>query len=74
MKKNIKIDTPFITLQSLIKFSGISVTGGEAKAMVESGLIMVNGLVCTLRGKKLYPGDTVEGEGFDPIVIEGDRK
>ena len=46
-----------------MKFSGLCSTGGEAKIAVEEGAVKVNGAVCTQRGKKLRPGDTVELDG-----------
>ena len=55
----IKITTEFIKLQDLLKLAGAVYTGGEAKAMVQDGFVRVNGEVCTMRGKKIRPGDTV---------------
>ena len=42
-------------------------TGGEANTAVLEGLVKVNGEVCTMRGKKIYPGDTVlfQGESLE---------
>ena len=54
------ISTPFIKLDSALKFSGIAETGGHAKMLVEEGSIRVNGEACLVRGKKLYPGDNFE--------------
>ena len=56
----VKIATEFIKLDALLKFSGVMETGGEAK---EAGKVRVNGEVCTMRGKKLRPGDVVELSG-----------
>lgn len=56
---NIAIRTEFIKLDSLIKLAEIAPTGGVAKIMVAEGMVLVNGEVCTMRGKKLRPGDTV---------------
>jgi ribosome-associated protein len=56
----IKITTPFIKLDQLIKFAGISFDGAEAKEMVLQGLVMVNGETELRRGRKLYKGDTVQ--------------
>ena len=55
----IEITTEFIKLDSLLKFAGIVAVGGEAKFMVTSGAVFVNGEVCTMRGKKIRPGDMV---------------
>lgn len=55
----IKITTEYIKLDQLLKFAGAAVTGSDAKEMVITGKASVNGEVCTMRGKKLRPGDTV---------------
>ncbi|MCQ2405615.1 MAG: RNA-binding S4 domain-containing protein [Oscillospiraceae bacterium] len=55
----IEIHSEFIKLDSFLKFAGCVGTGGEAKTVVSDGLVKVNGEICTMRGKKLYPGDTV---------------
>ena len=59
----IEITTEYIKLQDLLKLAGLTYTGGEAKVMVQEGLVTVNGEVCTMRGRKIRPGDTVEVEG-----------
>ena len=64
MKKDkISIETEYIKLDSLLKLSGLCETGGEAKLAIEDEEVLVNGEVCTMRGKKLRPGDTVELDG-----------
>lgn len=63
MEERIKIGTSFIKLQDLLKFAGAVETGGEAKVLVQEGEVRVNGQVCTMRGKKLYPGDWAELDG-----------
>lgn len=50
-KEQIQIDTEFIRLDSLLKLSGGAVTGGQAKVAIQSGQVLVNGEVCTMRGK-----------------------
>lgn len=67
MNDKIKITTPFIKLDSLLKFACLTETGGMAKEVVKQGLVKVDGEVCTMRGKKIYPGMKVE---FDNSVIE----
>ncbi len=59
----IEITTEYIKLQDLLKLAGLTYTGGEAKVMVQEGLVKVNGEVCTMRGRKIRPGDRVEFEG-----------
>lgn len=51
------ISTEFIKLQDAMKFANVVYSGGEAKALIQEGQVSVNGEVCTMRGKKLYPGD-----------------
>ena len=57
--EKIRINTDFIKLDALLKFAGLCETGGEAKELIQGGAVKVNGEVCTMRGKKLRPGDTV---------------
>lgn len=59
----IGIHSEFIKLDAFLKLSGLAETGGEAKLMVADGEVLVNGEVCTQRGKKLRPGDTVSFGG-----------
>lgn len=56
---NVPIDTEFIKLQDLLKWTGVAQTGGHAKILVQDGQVSVNGEICLMRGKKLRPGDTV---------------
>ena len=57
--KTIIITTEFIKLQDLLKFANLVETGGEAKERIQAGEVTVNGEVCTMRGKKIRPGDAV---------------
>lgn len=59
----IKIETEFIKLDALLKFANLVSSGGEAKIRIAEGEVLVNGAPCTMRGKKLRPGDTVELDG-----------
>ena len=56
----ITINDEFIKLDNLLKYSGIAQTGGEAKIMIQSGQVLVNGEVCTMRGKKMRDGDKAQ--------------
>ena len=58
-----KITTDFIKLDSFLKYADAAQTGGHAKMMISDGIIKVNGEVCTQRGKKIKPGDSVEISG-----------
>lgn len=55
----ITIRPPFIKLDALLKFAGAAETGGQAKELVAAGKVTVNGEICTMRGKKIFPGDVV---------------
>lgn len=57
--KKIEITTEFIKLDQLLKFSGVIVTGGEAKEFIANGSVSVNGTPCLMRGKKIRSGDKV---------------
>lgn len=59
----IKITTENIKLDSCLKLAGIVSTGGEAKEIINSGKIFVNGEQCLSRGKKLKNGDIVCVDG-----------
>ncbi len=58
-KEEIAIKTEFITMDKLMKFSGIADTGGQAFLMVEDGIIKLNGKLVTEKRKKVFPGDVV---------------
>ena len=68
-KDSITITTEFIKLDSLLKFANAVATGGEAKQIVQDGLVKVNGEVCTMRGKKIRPGDVVTLPGLELTVV-----
>lgn len=67
-EEHIKINTEFIKLEALLKFAGVAETGGEAKLAIQNGEVKVNGELCTMRGKKLHPGDQAELDGQVLIV------
>jgi len=48
-----------IRLGQLLKLAGLADSGSEAKALVASGAVRVNGEVDTSRGRQLRPGDEV---------------
>ena len=70
--ENIIITTEFIKLQDLLKFANIVCTGGEAKIIIKEGEVKVNGEVCTMRGKKIRPGDIGELGGQQLTVSDED--
>ena len=62
------ISTEFIKLESAMKLANIIPSGGTAKMVIQDGLVNVNDEVCTMRGKKLYPGDTFTYEGLKYLI------
>ena len=58
-EQTIKIQTEFIKLEALLKYAALVGTGGEAKIRIQQGEVLVNGESCTMRGRKIRPGDTV---------------
>lgn len=64
-----QIKTEYIKLDSLLKFAGLTDTGGFAKELIQHGSVTVNGEVCTMRGKKIRRGDEVSVENFTVRVI-----
>ena len=67
-QKTVSITTEFIKLEALLKLTNLVGTGGEAKMPIQDGQASVNGEVCTMRGKKLRPGDTVQFQGQEILV------
>ncbi len=63
--EKIKISGDFIKLDSLLKYASLTASGGEAKRAILDGLVSLNGEVCQMRGKKIYPGDLVSFCGTD---------
>ncbi len=61
-------ETEFIKLDQFLKLAQVAQTGGEAKYLIQTGLVRVNGQVETRRGRKLYHGDVVEFEGEEMVV------
>lgn len=66
-RREIKIDSDFIRLDSLLKLCNAVMTGGHAKIVIQEGEVKVNGEICTARGKKIRVGDEVL---FDNVIYE----
>ena len=62
------IGTEFIKLESAMKLANILPSGGTAKLEIQDGNVLVNGEVCTMRGKKLRPGDTFACHGQSYLI------
>ncbi len=70
-ENTVKITTEFIKLDALLKFASMVGSGGEAKMLIQDGNVRVNGEVCTMRGKKIRPGDIVAVEGSGEVHVDG---
>ena len=66
----LEITTEFIKLQDAMKYANAVYSGGEAKVLIQEGQVEVNGEVCTMRGKKLRPGDTFSFAGAVYAITE----
>ena len=62
------IHTEFIKLQDAMKYANVVYSGGEAKQLILEEQVKVNGEVCTMRGKKLYPGDSFSFMGGNYLI------
>lgn len=70
-QQKISIQTEYIRLDALLKSAGATDTGGQAKYAVQNGMVKVNGEICTMRGKKMRPGDFAEFGGVC-YLVEGE--
>ena len=66
----LEITTEFIKLQDAMKYANAVYSGGEAKVLIQEGQVQVNGEICTMRGKKLRPGDSFTFAGRTYAVTE----
>lgn len=64
----LSIKENYIRLDSALKLAGFVMTGGQAKIIIQDGLVLVNGEICTMRGKKLRLGDRAEFDGNILII------
>ncbi len=64
----VTIGTEFIKLEAALKFANAVESGGMAKNVIQDFLVRVNGEYCTMRGKKLYPGDTFSFRGVTYLI------
>jgi len=65
-----ELESEFVELYKILKFEGISESGGAAKQAIADGLVSVNGEVETRKRKKISPGDQIEVSGHSIEVVE----
>lgn len=70
--ETIKIETPMIQLDQFLKWASILQSGGEIRFLLDEDKILVNGILCKAKRKKLYPRDTVEIKDVGIYLIKGE--
>ena len=73
-KETIEITTATITMDKLLKFSGVADTGGQAFMMVEYGVVKLNGVTVTEKRKQVRPGDVVNIDDQIELTIIAAQK
>lgn len=68
--EKIRIHDEYIKLGQALKLASLVESGVDAKYAIQDGLVKVNGEVEVQRGKKIYPGDTIEFQN-NQVQIEG---
>ena len=68
--QTIKLRDEFIKLGQALKLAGLVESGLDAKYAIQEGEVSVNGEVCTMRGKKIRPGDRVEIGGQIALLVQ----
>ena len=61
--RDVEIRDEMIRLGQLLKLAGIAGSGGDARALLDSGAVTVNGELETRRGRQLHRGDLVAVDG-----------
>lgn len=69
MVETVQIKGEYIKLDSLLKYAGVTGSGGDSRILISQGMVTVNGQVETKRGKKVFPGDVVKVEDFGSFKI-----
>ncbi len=65
-----ELESEFVELYKILKFEGISDSGGAAKQVIADGLVSVNGEVETRKRKKISAGDQIDVEGQTIDVVD----
>ncbi len=68
-RRVVQIHTDSITVGALLKWAGITPTGGEAKQLIAARRVLVNGQIELRRGRRLAGGDVVAVQGGPTLVI-----
>jgi ribosome-associated protein len=70
--KQVELASEPVELYKILKFEGMVGSGGEAKTVIDQGMVKVNGEVETRRRKKMLSGDVIEfnGEQFSLVLVQ----
>lgn len=74
---SVQIHDEWIRLDQLLKLAELVDSGGLAKILIQDGFVYVDGEICTMRGKKIRPGQHVhlsfpEGDLDEEIEVRGE--
>jgi ribosome-associated protein len=64
----VDIDKEPVELYKILKFEGLTTTGGEAKLLIGDGQVTVNGDVETRRRRKMLSGDIIGFRGEEILL------
>ncbi|MFA8439643.1 S4 domain-containing protein YaaA [Bacillaceae bacterium YX66] len=69
MRKNVQIQTDYITLGQLLKQTDVIQSGGMAKWFLQEHTVIVNDEEEVRRGRKLYVGDQISIDGYGEFIV-----
>ncbi len=71
MTERLNVGNRAINLTQVLKLAGWALHGGEAKALISEGLVLVNGAVELRKRRKMTLGDTVamQGDGGPSLIL-----
>ena len=69
--REIEVRGETIRLGQLLKLAGVIESGAEAKELLATGTVRVNGEPESRRGRQLHPGDTIDVEGDTLRIARG---
>ena len=66
--RKVDINKEPVELYKILKFEGLTTTGGEAKLLIGDGQVTVNGDVETRRRRKMLSGDIIGFRGEEILL------
>lgn len=67
--QSVSITTDSIHLDQLLKWMGLSETGGQSRILIDNGSVLINGIVIRERRRKINPGDMLNIEGQEYLIV-----